>query len=110
MKKKMKEEKIRQTNEDNKFLEELNKKREKALQKKLNEEKGIISSNSSMYSDSSMTSNSKFGNSSNTSNIKESLTNKYTNTNKRKSQKKKTKKTERFDWMIKKNDNYFDQY
>ena len=110
MKKKMEEERIRQTNEDNKFLEELNKIREKALQKKLNEEKGIISSNSSMYSDSSMTSNSKLGNSSYTSNIKESLTNKYTNTNKRKSQKKKTKKTERFDWMIKKNDNYFDQY
>ena len=105
------EERLQKINENNKFLEELNKIREKAIQKKLNEEKGIISSNSSsIYSDNSSSINSGFKNSSNTSNIRETITSKKTNTNGRKSQKKRTKKPERFDWMVKKHDNYFDQY
>ena len=109
-KKQLEEERLKKINENNKFIEELNKIKEKALQKKINEEKGIMSSNSSMYSDSNMTISSGLKNSSNISNLRGTLTSKMTNTNGRKSTKKRTKKTERFDWMVKKNDNFFDQY
>ena len=111
-KKQIEEERIRKINEDNKFMEELNKIRDKALEKKFNEERGIISSNSSMYSDSNISNSSGFkGSSNNYSNLRGTMTSKMGSNNiKRDGQKKRTKKMERFDWMIKKNDNYFDQF
>ena len=110
MKKEIEEARIRKINEDNKFIEELNKIKDKALRKKKKEEKGIFD-NSSLYSDnSSMTYTSGSLGTSNYSNFKGTNGSRMTNTYGRKSIKKKSKKTERFDWMIKKSDNYFDQY
>lgn len=109
-KKEIEEARLRKINEDNRFIEELNRIKDKALRKKKKEEKGIFD-NSSLYSDNSnMTYTSGSIGISNYSNIKGTNASKMTNTYGRKSQKKKSKKTERFDWMIKKSDNYFDQY
>ena len=110
-KKQIEEERKKKINEDNKFIEELNKIRDKALQKKYNEERGIMSNNSSVYSDNSKISiSSGFKGSSNISNLRGSITSKLTNADGRKSQKKVTGKKERSDWMLKKKDNYFYQY
>ena len=100
-KKEMEEERLKQKNKEQKFVEELEKIRQKAIRKKNNEEKGIIN-NSSMFSDSLKTITSGMGSESN-------FSTKDINKNK-KSKKKKQKKDERFDWMVQKSDNYFAQY
>ena len=100
-KKEMEEEKLKQKNKEQKFVEELEKIRQKAIRKKYNDERGIIN-NSSMLSDNQKTITSGMGSASN-------FTSKDINNNK-KSKKKKKQKDDRFDWMIQKSNNYFAQY
>jgi hypothetical protein len=107
-KKKKEEEqvKLKRLNEDRKFIEELNKIKEKALRRKMMEEKGII--DESLYSDSSNKINSSSSESFATSHyIKGNNTSRMTG---RSNKKKKIKQGDRADWMIKKSDNYFDKY
>ena len=105
LKKKIEEEKIKKINEENNFIEELKKIREKALRKKTLQEKGILSTNVSMYTDRSYTTNSSAMKDSSFGTISIRVPN-----TERKSHKKKTEEKERFDWMIKKSDNFFAQY
>lgn len=110
-KKKLEEEKKKQDkiNEERKLMNELEKIRQKALQKKYNEERGIYN-NSSIFSDSQMTFSSGNAGSSFSSNMKGTNSSKISNNNGKKSKKRKDKKHERLDWMVKKSDNFFDQY
>ena len=100
-KKEMEEERLKQKNKEQKFVEELEKIRQKAIRKKNNEDKGNVT-NSSMTSDSLKTITSGMGSASN-------FSSKDINNNK-KSKKKKKKKDDRFEWMVQKSDNYFAQY
>ena len=100
-KKAMEEEQLKQKNKEQKFVEELEKIRQKAIRKKYNDERGIIN-NSSMLSDNQKTITSGMGSASN-------FASKDINNNK-KSKKKKKQKDDRFDWMVQKSNNYFAQY
>lgn len=100
-KKEMEEEILKQKDKEQKFIDELEKIRQKSLKSQYNKERGIA--NSSMSSDSQMTITSGAGNGSN-------LSSRGSNNNKKSKKKKNKKSTERFDWMIQKSDNYFAQY
>ena len=100
-KKEMEKERLKQKNKEEKFVEELEKIRQKAIKKKNNEDKGNVTNNS-MTSDSLKTITSGMGSASN-------FSSKDINNNK-KSKKKKKKKDDRFEWMVQKSDNYFAQY
>ena len=109
MKKLIEDEKIKKINEENEFIQKLKKIGEKALKKKTLQEKGILSNNGSINSNMSFTTNSSGLKDSSFSHNKGSISTKIPNTE-RKTYREKTDHKERFDWMIKKSDNFFAEY